>query len=372
MSEPGPRLVFDRCSALPLEPYEAIAPSATPYLVKGLLPRRGVAFLVGAPRSGKTFLALDYALKIACGATVMGRKARQAGVVYVAAEDPDGCRARIEAWKRTHPRGSPTPFMLIGAAVALTDPDALADLVAALREAADRFAGQDLPLGLVVIDTLSRCLAGVEENCSEQMSLAFEALAELGRASGALVLVVAHHGKDAGRGIRGWSGLDAAADATLSVTRDEESGQRSVTLTKIKNGPDGAAVVFSLHPTPLGVFDEDGEEVWSCVVGYDEARPGAASPRRTRALSSHEQIVLGAVLYLTDNGPTQAPPPQALGVPAGALAVRRADASRQARATGLGYDGETAAAYRQRFSRAVAGLAAKQRIRVHGDALWII
>jgi hypothetical protein len=366
----APRLVFDRSARLELEPYEAVVPSITPYLVKGVLPRLGVAFVVGAPRSGKTFLALDIALRVARGEPVMGRRARRAGVVYVAAEDPDGCRARIAAWKKANPRALPTPFILIGQGVDLSDAGHVCALISALGEAAERFAPQGVELGLVVFDTLSRCLPGVDENAADQMSLAFQALEAVGRACGALTLVIAHHGKDAARGIRGWSGLDAGSDATLSVVRDEASGRRTVTQTKIKNGPDGAVAGFELEPLALGCFDEDGEELWSCVVRH-EAAP--ARPRgQARALNAPEQIVLSAVRYLTDHGLTQALPARPAGARGDLQAVRRADVGRQAERTGLRYDGDSDDAYRKRFSRAVIGLAAKTRIRVHGDHLWIV
>ena len=55
-------------------PYLDIQPSVRPWLVKRVLPRKGVAFLVGASKAGKSFLAIDFALRMASGAKVLGNE----------------------------------------------------------------------------------------------------------------------------------------------------------------------------------------------------------------------------------------------------------------------------------------------------------
>src|SRR5206468_4755718 len=125
------------------------------------------------------------------------------------------------------------------------------------------------------IDTLSRCLPGVEENSSQGMSAAFTTLKRICSVTGALVLVVAHFGK-AGeeRGIRGWSGMDANSDATLTLERDaEDDDLRLVKLYKVKNGVAGSKIGFRLKRIGLGFQDEDGEEVESCICEFEPAPP---------------------------------------------------------------------------------------------------
>lgn len=367
-----PFRVFDRRSRYRVEPFEAISASSSPQLVKGMLPMRGLAFYAGASKAGKTFVALDHMLKIASGASVMGRRAKQSGVVYVAAEDPDGCRARIHAWKRKNPRESYTPFVLIGQRVDLNDPASVDDLKGAIRDASTEFDDNGFALGAIVFDTMAQCLPGADENSSADMGGALGVIQGFGEEFSTLAVVVAHHGKNAQAGIRGWSGMGAAADAVITVVRDEETKERTLTLDKVKNGPDGDCIAFSLLPSPLGVIDEDGEEMWSCTVSYDGLADRVKSPVKAKALTPPEEIVLTAIRWLTDNGSTQDPPVTALGVREGTKAVRRRDVSERAKVGGLWDEGDKDDAYRQRVHRSLMGLQMKRRIRVEGDLAWLV
>ena len=75
---------------------------AASYLVKGLLPRRGLAVIWGAPKSGKSFWALDVALHIALGRQYRELRTVQGGVVYVALEGGAAFGNRIEVWREYH------------------------------------------------------------------------------------------------------------------------------------------------------------------------------------------------------------------------------------------------------------------------------
>jgi len=54
------------------------------------------------------------------------------------------------------------------------------------------------------------------------------------------------------------------------VKRDEDCAQRSVTITKMKDGEDNAAQGFQLRTVVMGT-DEDGDDITSCVVEYNGA-----------------------------------------------------------------------------------------------------
>lgn len=365
---------FKRKSRYRPEPFTEIQPLSAPWLVKGVLPARGVGFLVGQSKAGKSFVAIDMALRLAAGAErVFGRKSKRCGVAYVAAEDPNGCRARVTAWRRKHHRTSPTPFELIGQDANLLDADDMADLRATLMETADRFRTAGTPLGVVIFDTLSRCIPGVDENSATDMSRAFKALNELAETLGVLVLVVAHFGKGgADKGIRGWSGMDANSDATVTVERDaEDQDLRTITFAKVKNGVDGGTLGFRLEEADLGLVDEDGDPITSCVVAYEAATDRTKKPRRVRALTPAEQVVFAAIRHVTDNGASHPVPENVEGTRPGQKAVTRSDVRARALDSGLAGD-DKAGAVRMRFSRALEGLCALKKIRVEGDYLWLV
>lgn len=370
----GPTLAFSRESKFKPEPFATIAPHAQPWRIKGVLPARGVAFIVGQSKAGKSFLAIDAVLRLAAGAPkVWGRRASQCGVIYVAAEDPDGCRARVTAWRRETRRTTPTPFELIGQGLNLLDDGEVDDFIATVDGIGVRFADMDQALGTIVFDTLSRCIPGLDENSSTDMSRAFQALERIAAATGALILVVAHFGKaGSDKGIRGWSGMDANSDATITLERDsDDPNLRTLTFAKVKNGMDGGQLSFRLKSVDLGLVDEDGEPITSCVPEYEATPEGGAKPKKARALTPPEQVVFAAVKRVTDHGPTHSLPATVAGAKPWMKAVTRDDVRAAATASGLAGD-DKPATVRQRFSRAVEGLSAAKKVRVEGELIWLL
>lgn len=64
--------------------------------VDGILPKTGTAMIFGVSRVGKSFLALDLAVKIAECEDWFGYGLKNSGVIYKAAEGPSGIKNRIE------------------------------------------------------------------------------------------------------------------------------------------------------------------------------------------------------------------------------------------------------------------------------------
>lgn len=343
----------------------------TPWIVKGVMPASGVGFIAGAPGAGKSFLTLHTALSLASGRSgVLGRRCATVGVAYVAAEDFDGCKARVKAWELRHPSETPAAFEMVNGPINLLDAACVTDLVQALNGTARRFAESGIRLGLVVIDTLARCLPGADENNAQDMSVAVGALEDIGRRTETFVTAVAHHGKSGtAGGIRGWSGMNGASDMTLTVERDEnDPSLRLVTLSKVKNGTDGAQLAFRLDRVGLGIFDEDRDEIDSCVCVF-EPMPDRMQ-RTDRPLAPHIKIVFDAINFVVDNSPTVAPPHGAFQR-VWSRAVTFEAVKRRACSTGfsgIGAEGHT------RFSRALETLIAGKRIAMdmEQDLIWRI
>ncbi len=354
--------------------FHDITPQPQAWLIKGALPMRGVGFIGGATKAGKSFLALDTTLRLAAGAPkILSRKARQCGCVYIAAEDPEGCKYRVKAWEAKYHRQTAMPFDLICQSVNLLDDMAVVDLKRTLKCVARRFHDQGSRLGVIVVDTLSRCLSGADENSSTDMGRVFDVLAEISRATDALVLVVAHYGKSGNeKGLRGHSSLDANSEATISVERSpEDSDLRIVTLAKVKNGVDGQQLAFRLEPVSLGVLDDDGDEITSCVPVFEPVSDLPVKQRRTRALTAPEQIVLAAIRHVMDNAKTVSLPASIEGQKPWMKAVTRDQVRAYSSQTGLAGD-DKPGAVRMRFCRALEGLSAARKIRIEGDLLWLI
>lgn len=224
--------------------------------IKGVLPAEGLAVVYGAPGSGKSFLVFDAATAIAAGAGHwFGHRVKPAAVVYGALEGQAGLRNRAAAWVAHHGRPLPAGLQFMVQPFDVTNP---AD-VAAL--------GACVPPGAVsIIDTLNRAALGRDENSPADMGLMLQGASSLQAATGGLVLLVHHSGKDATRGMRGHSSLHGAADTAIEVERAAPgSPRREWKVAKQKDGSDGEANAFELRSVDLG-RDDDDDPLSSCIV----------------------------------------------------------------------------------------------------------
>ena len=248
----------------------ALAAGAAP-LIKGLLDRGAMSVVYGDSNVGKTFVVLDMALHVAAGLPYGGLKTARCGALYVAAEDGSGVLKRAQALREKHgATASASGLLFLPAPVNLRAAEVdLPGLVAAIRALPER-------PGLIVIDTLSRAMAGGDENSSVDMGALVKNLDRLRAATSAHVLVVHHTGKDKARGARGHSLLRAATDTEIEV----ENGVISVTKQRDLDREWSSG--FDLEPRVLGV-DADGDAVRSCTVRLcaridPDALKGAAFP----------------------------------------------------------------------------------------------
>lgn len=271
----------------------AFEPAATfaarplpPWLIKDVLPQAGLAVIYGASGSGKTFLTLDLAAAVALGLPWRGRRVRKGKVAYLVAEGAAGFAKRLRAYTQEHGHALGDAIVVHGGAPNLLLPADTAALIEALKAAG--------PLSVVVIDTAAQVTPGGNENASEDMGRLVANCRKIHEATGALVLLVHHSGKDASKGARGWSGLRAAADAEIEVTRDEQ-GVRTASLSKQKDAADGDRYGFTLRTVEVG-RDEDGDPITSCVVEPCEAperkpgRPGEGLEGKTQWQLAYDAV----------------------------------------------------------------------------------
>lgn len=222
------------------------------WLVKELVVEDGLTILYGDPGSGKSFIGLDMALRLTLGMDWHGFDTRQTGVLYIAGEGARGLGKRVKGWRREHKTESiNSPFLLLPVPVALLEPDQRAKLLRTITEAKRR---ADFDIGLVVIDTVSRSLAGAGENGADEMG-AFVAACDIIRMyTGGAVLGIHHSGKDKDKGMRGSSVLLGACDGTIRVEKSEDIV--TIKTEKQKDAEEAAPLYMSMKkvswPAPDG------------------------------------------------------------------------------------------------------------------------
>lgn len=253
--------------------------TALPWIIKGVLPKAGLAVMYGASGSGKSFAALDMSMAIARGSEWRMRRVKQGRVAYIAAEGADGFRKRLVAYAKS----KDVDLSTIPMTVLKGSPNMME-----VKDAVDLAVGVEMSGGadVIVVDTFAQVTPGANENAGEHIGKALGHCKRLHELTGALVLLIHHSGKDQTKGARGWSGLRAAADAEIEVTR--EATGRCLRLTKNKDGEDGQEWGFDLDIVEIGI-DEDMDPITSCVV-VETAVPAKGGVAE-RKLGKNERVV---------------------------------------------------------------------------------
>lgn len=303
---------------------EKVAPPE--YVIDGWMIAREQSFLAGESQSGKSFLALHAAMSIATGRDILGRKTKPGLVIYQAGESGFGVTSlRIPAWIQQFGEGvdfSAVPFEIIPAKVNLFRPDGNAEEFHAVVRTIQKEWQARAQLRAIIIDTMSKVMSGANENDGRDVGRVLEHGERLSRETGAHVCFV-HHLPKNGTGMRGHGSLKGDTDSVVMV-RSSESGVRTVTFDKVKDGEAGGRLSFELMQTVIGYRDEDGERITSCVVMPVGDKEAARKSEESKgfALGVNEAPIFAALMAgIKKAGRFADAEMEAAGVPAGMVAV---------------------------------------------------
>lgn len=252
--------------------------------VEGLLTSGSMSVIYGPSNCGKTFFVIDLALHVAWGKEWRGKEVDQGAIVYLSLEGAQGIQNRMRAFKMHHDCGS-LPFVAMPKPVNLLNDKA--DVEAVIQLVKFIAAETGLPVRMVIVDTLSRAMAGGNENSSEDMTALIGNCDKVRDATGAHVCIVHHSGKDEARGARGHSSLRAATDTEIEIKRDPELTRSVVKVVKQRDLEADNPLAFTLQSINLGT-NRRGKPVTSCVVLEAEetmivGRGGKLSPKEKEA-----------------------------------------------------------------------------------------
>ena len=188
------------------------------YVVPGFF-AEGCTILVGAPKLGKSWLVLQTAMAIARGSTCLGGECLQGDVLYLALED--NARRLQDRLRKQNPTASELPACLqFETEWPTADRGGIASVEAWLKAHPDA--------KMVIIDVLKRFRASRKGN-KNAYDLDYDDIRPLTRLAGiykVAVVIVHHTNKGAATAdpldrVSGTGGISGAADATLTLERDE-------------------------------------------------------------------------------------------------------------------------------------------------------
>jgi len=256
---PNRRLRLTRADQIEMRPPD--------WLLRGMLERDTFALVFGDPGSGKSFLAIDWACRVATGTPYRGHSVQGGPVVYIAGEGQQGFGRRIRAWEEYHGVSLADTPLYVAPAVAIPDASQLTELMAAIESLGE-------PPAMVVLDTLARNFGGGDENSTQDMSKFVSACDTIRRQYHCTILVVHHTGHADKNRARGAIAMKAALDAEYRLS-DNEAG-RKLTATKMKDAERPVPLSLALVSVDLpGVEDDYGNPATSAAVEVIDAETSA-------------------------------------------------------------------------------------------------
>lgn len=314
-----------RFKPVAIDDVEATAGPA--WLVQHLLPTRGLACIVGPPKSGKSFMTTDMLFSVARGVPYAGRATLPGPVIYLTGEGVMGFKRRLIAMRRHYDvEGHGVPFFMIENVPDLgSERTDVHDLLRELDQfITERRLARPRALAL---DTLARCMGEGDENTARDMGRFVNRCGVIERHFECAVAVVHHMGKNPAAGGRGSNALNGAADVTITVEKSDAFS--TVRIDEMKDGPEGQEWRFRLVPYDLAETSdtptETTNETTTCVVEL-MGEATRAKPRETKTNRAPKGVVGDLLLVirhaLNEAGEASVP---SVDVPNNVRAVSRAN-----------------------------------------------
>lgn len=229
------------------------------WLVRDWVQAKSLVMVHGPSGGGKTFLVLDWCMRMACGCeNWIDKKVMGGVVVYLAGEGHHGLKNRSVAWLQENGKDDGNIYFSRDGTEINTPKGYLKVL--------ENIRAMKVKPDLIVVDTLHRFLEG-DENLSKDAKTMIDACNQLMRCFDCSVLLVHHTGVsvDAQHRARGSSAWRGALDIEISM--QPSKGSIQVKQVKAKDSEIAKTVFVELKKIEInGWFDDDGEPVSSCVV----------------------------------------------------------------------------------------------------------
>ncbi len=260
-------------------------------LIEGLLDAGAMSVIYGDSNSGKTFIALDLAFHVSTGTLWNERAVKRGLVLYVAAEGGTRIRKRLAALKKRHSSPVAPLFALVRFPIDLRSSDANLRELVELSRVAEEETGEKCVW--VIVDTLSRAMAGGDENSPVDMGRIVLAADTVRHETGAHFSYVHHTGKDAARGARGHSLLRAGTDTEAEVA------QGTLSATKQRDMEGGFTIGFALRDLVIGEAP-DGSPIKSAVVEWNSEAPKPTKAENAKPVPRSQRLLMSVIREALD------------------------------------------------------------------------
>jgi hypothetical protein len=238
------------------------------WIFKDLISERSTVMMFGPSGSYKSFIALMLCLAKATGKPAFGSTPTPGLVFYGALEGKAHLKKARLAWRVINSIEGKIENFFVGTAPMIAAGGEMQEFG---DEIAKRCAGRSP--SIIVIDTLSKAMAGLNENDAKDATQFIRFCDSLVEAFGCTVIAIHHTGKETARGARGSSAFFAGFDTVLEVKAHKATKAVSVYVRKHKDAEEREAPwTFEGRVTgPSLTFEMTTQEQHRLLVGDSKA-----------------------------------------------------------------------------------------------------
>ena len=273
------------------------------FCVEGLIPTAGLTLLAGKPKAGKSTLARDLASCVVQGQDFLGRSTSQGRVLYLALEEK---KSEVAKHFTSLGLAADSPILLHCGGIGRGD-EAVKEIEAMIHTCGD--------VKLVIVDPLFHLVRVRDTNEYGRVYEALQKLVELGRASGAAILVVHHLKKresdDITDGALGSTAIAAAVDTFIAL---KANGERRSIASRQRYGVqmeetsllwDSEVRRMSLGQTSSVVLEEHHtttvRRIEADIIRFVTTQPDSTREDVFRGVVGRASMKLGALAVLVGN-----------------------------------------------------------------------
>lgn len=269
------------------------SPTVPEWLIEDVIERGILGILAGPRGSYKSFIALDWAMRIA---TREG-----AEPVYVVSAEGGDFDRRAAAWLRhflPERAYDSIPLFVVERRLDLSNKAG----VETIRQDCLQL---NIKPALFVLDTFSKLSGGLEENDNSEVKqfigLLDNGLKRADTGFGATVLLIAHTGHGDASRARGASALAADTDAEYIVSRNLGDESVNVTRERFKSSPELPPLCYKPNPVTLQHTDKTGRAATSLVMLPAEP-PQTARSSKKKVTAPNQRLVLDVLRTMSAGG----------------------------------------------------------------------
>lgn len=256
-------------------------PEPIRFLIEDYVQEEALHLDYGESGSGKSFVALDQALSIACEEIHdwHGMKIRHAPVIYLAGEGTKGLGKRCALWVQEHNVNPDNiQFAIIDEAFKLDDES---DIAHSIQNTIANIRAIYPNPGLIIIDTLHRYMSG-DENKAVDISKYISACTILMRELRCATKTIHHVGNSVDSKGRPRGSSSLTADFDITTLYKKNGSTLSIDQTKNKDGVKKTGLKFTLKQgtLPDEWNNDDGKPTTSCIIELLSNTPEAETPKK--------------------------------------------------------------------------------------------